>query len=156
MKCVKPKPKTNFEKLCEEISSKNINLLDQGLMENHLRELRNRKMSFKKEKEKIKKDVEPIHFQPEEEGFIFKEENQFDEYIRRLREKKEEQDRILKKQRYKIIIDSNKNFTKKLLNEFNKKTHVKSPTNLGNSKNYGKFFSENFYSFKFTLNSINI
>ena len=132
------KPKTEFERLCEEISNKNQNV-DQGIMENHLRELRKRKIKTKKQKEQIKKEVEAPAFEPEEEGFVYKEENQFDDYIRQLKEKKEEEERLLRKQRYKIIINSNKNFTKKLLNNFDKKTHFKAASMLSNSKNHGNF-----------------
>lgn len=132
---LKNKQKTNFERLCEEISEKNEKNLDQGIMENHLKELRRRKMNTKMEKEQIKKDIEFINFEPEEEGFVFKEEDQFDDYIKKLRDLKEEQEKILKKQRYKIIIDNNKNFTKKLLNEF-KKSNSR-PSNMLNNDIYG-------------------
>jgi hypothetical protein len=116
------KIKTEFEKLCEEISNKN-NFLDQGVMENHLRELRKRKINSKKEKELIKKEIQNIEFVPEDKGFEYKEENEFDEYIRKLEEKKKEEERLKIKRRYKIIIDSNKNFTKKFMDNINKKNN---------------------------------
>ena len=56
--CFKNKQKTNFEKLCEEISTNDENQLDQGIMENHLRELRIRKMNTKIKTEQIKKEVD--------------------------------------------------------------------------------------------------
>jgi len=127
------KIKTEFEKLCEEISNK-YNFLDQGVMENHLKELRKRKINTKKEKEQIKKEIKAVEFEPEEQGFVYKEENEFDEYIRKLEEKKKEEERLQRKQRYKVIVDSNKNFTKKFMDNINKKNNSISSSLLPSSK----------------------
>ena len=127
------KIKTEFEKLCEEISNR-YNFLDQGVMENHLKELRKRKINTKKEKEQIKKEIKAVEFEPEEQGFVYKEENEFDEYIRKLEEKKKEEERLQRKQRYKVIVDSNKNFTKKFMDNINKKNNSISSSLLPGSK----------------------
>jgi hypothetical protein len=53
LKIGKQNNKTNFEKLCEELSKKNENIFNEGFMENYLNELRRRKMNSKIEKEQV-------------------------------------------------------------------------------------------------------
>ena len=126
-------PRSDFERLCEEIKKNSDRTLDKTIIQKHLNAIAARRKKANESSEKLKRSDSAAKIKPE------KNVNEFDDYIDNLQNsKKEEIEKKLKKENVPNIINRNRDLnmdSKKLMKDLHKKTHFKAAKVIANTQN---------------------
>lgn len=142
------KPRTDLERIFDEINKNSFRKLDKRILDNHMREIQSRKShrstdSFHKMNKNYNNKDDNRSF--DNEGSFFNENhNEIDEYLNDLRLKKEEEKKKMSNDKIKKLYNRNKDLnqeSKKILDELHHKTHFKAVSTIANHyKERGNFF----------------
>lgn len=145
------KPRTDIERIFDEINKNSFRKLDKKILDNQMREIISRKSlhsnksneSFSKNKDE-NKSFEKNNFE-KELSFFNDNNDDIEQYLNNLRRKKEEERRKQSNDKEYRKLYNRKNElnqeAKKILNEFHHKTHFKAVSMIANHyKERGIFF----------------
>lgn len=139
------KPRTDIERIFEEINKNSFRKLDKKILYNQMREIQSRKSfksneSYLKNKERNKEKDDNKLFDKEnvekDISFFMDNSNEIDDYLNQLKLKKEEEKKKLnKKDKFKKLNNYKTELNqeaKNILNEFHHKTHFKAVSTIAN------------------------